>query len=110
MMNYNTAEPNPRFWVLKLLKDHFGPGDKLVDTTNPNGSLSVQAFETKQGKTLLVINKRNRAEQITLPADADGASVSLVAPSTGDHAPAQETLHGRTLSLQPFEVAVLQYK
>lgn len=110
MMNYNTAEPNPRFWVLKLLKDNFGPGDKLVETTNPNGSLSVQAFETSHGKSLLVINKRNRAEQITLPADADGASVSLVAPSTGDHAPAQETLHGRTLSLQPFEVAVLQYK
>jgi len=110
MMNYNTAEPNPRFWVLKLLKDHFGPGDKLVDTTNPNESLSVQAFETKQGKSLLVINKRNRAEQITLPAEADGAAISLVAPSTGDHAPAQETLHGRILSLQPFEVAVLQYK
>ncbi|HZY74144.1 MAG TPA: glycosyl hydrolase family 39 [Edaphobacter sp.] len=110
MMNYNTAEPNPRFWILKLLKDNFGPGDKLADTTNPNGSLSVQAFETRHGKSLLVINKRNRAEQITLPADADGAAVSLVAPSTGDHAPAQETLHGRILSLQPFEVAVLQYK
>ncbi len=31
MMNYNTTEPNPRFWVLKLLKDNFGPGDHLVE-------------------------------------------------------------------------------
>jgi len=110
MMNYNTGDPNPRFWTLKLLKDHFGPGDKLVETKNSNDTLSVQAFDTKQGKTLLVINKRNRAEQVTLPADAEGASVTLVAPSTGDHAPAEEKLQGRSLSLQPFEVAVVQYK
>lgn len=110
MMNYNTGDPNPRFWILKLLKDHFGPGDKLVETKNSNDALSIQAFDTKQGKTLLVINKRNRAGQVTLPADAEGASVTLVAPSTGDHPPAEEKLQGRSLSLQPFEVAVVQYK
>jgi len=110
MMNYNTAEPNPRFWILKLLKDNFGPGDKLVETTNPSKSHSIQAFETGHGKVLLVINKRNRAEQVTLPAEADGATVSLVAPSTGDHAAAKEQLQGHILSLQPFEVAAVQYK
>lgn len=110
MMNYNTGDPNPRFWILKLLKDHFGPGDKLVETKNSNDALSIQAFDTKQGKTLLVINKRNRAGQVTLPADAEGATVTLVAPSTGDHPPAEEKLQGRSLSLQPFEVAVVQYK
>ncbi|MCU1226304.1 MAG: hypothetical protein JWQ42_4397 [Edaphobacter sp.] len=110
MMNYETGDPNPRFWVLKLLKDNFGPGDKLVETTNSNKALSAQGFETKGGKTLLVINKRNRAEKATLPAEADGATVSLVAPSTDDHAPAEEKLQGRVLSLQPFEVAVVRYK
>jgi hypothetical protein len=110
MMDYDTTEPNARFWVLKLLKDNFGPGDKLVETKNPGESLAVQAFETKHGKVVLAINKRNRTQQITLQADADGATVSLVAPSTEDHAAAQETLHGRVLSLQPFEVAVVQYK
>ncbi len=110
MMNYETGDPNPRFWVLKLLKDTFGPGDKLVETTNPNEALSVQAFETKHGKALLVINKRNRAEQIALPTEANGAAVLLVASSTKDHAAAEETLQGHVLSLQPFEVAVVQYK
>ena len=66
MMDYNTAEPNARFWVLKLLKDNFGPGDKLVETRNPSSSLSAQAFETSHGKLLLVINKRNRADQVDL--------------------------------------------
>jgi hypothetical protein len=110
MMNYETGDPNPRFWVLKLLKDNFGPGDKLVQTSNPSQALSVQAFETERGKALLVINKRNRAEQITLPAEANGAAVSLVAPSTADRAPAKETLQGSVLSLQPFEVAVVHCK
>lgn len=110
MMDYNTAEPNPRFWVLKLLKDNFGPGDKLVQTTNPSSSLAAQAFETSHGKVLLVINKRHRADQVDLTADADGATVTLVAPSTGNHEPAKETLQGHVLSLQPFEVAVVHYK
>ena len=70
----------------------------------------MQAFETKHGRILLAINKRNRPERTTLPAEADGVMVTLVAPSTGDHAAAQETLQGRVLSLQPFEVAVVQYK
>jgi hypothetical protein len=110
MMNYETGDPNPRFWVLKLLKDNFSPGDKLVETTNPNQALSVQAFETKHGRALLVINKRNRGEQIALPTEANGAAVLLVASSTKDHAATEETLQRRFLSLQPFEVAVVQYK
>jgi Glycosyl hydrolases family 39 len=110
MMNYESADPNPRYWVLKLLKDHFGPGDKLAETTVGSRDLSVQAFQTKRGKVLLVINKRNRAAQVAFPADADGAAVSLVAPSTNDHAPAETTLQGHALLLEPFEVAVVQYK
>jgi Glycosyl hydrolases family 39 len=108
MMNYVTTEPNARFWVLKLLKDNFGPGDRLIETTGVIQNFSVQAFETKQGKTLLAINKRNRVGQLLLPEEMNGASVSLVAPSTGDHPAAQEKLQGRILVMQPFEVAVVQ--
>ena len=31
MMNWLNNKPNARFWVLKLIKDNFHPGDKLVD-------------------------------------------------------------------------------
>ena len=33
MMDWTTNKPNARFWVLKLIKDSFHPGDKLVETT-----------------------------------------------------------------------------
>ena len=110
MMNYSTAEPNPRYWVLKLLKDHFGPGDKLVETSLDNSGITAQGFETKVGKALLVINKRDRVQDVDLPADAVGASVLLVAPSTKDHAAAEVKLQDRALHLEPFEVAIVHWK
>ena len=30
MIDYNNGKPNARYWVLKLIKDNFHPGDKLV--------------------------------------------------------------------------------
>ena len=32
MIDWKTGEPNARYWVLKLLHDNLGPGDKLMDT------------------------------------------------------------------------------
>ena len=109
MMNYNTAEPNARYWVLKLLKDNFGPGDQLAETATQSDSYMVQAFNTARGKKLLVLNKRVREQSLTLPADADGATVQFVAPSTGDHAPGTQKLSGHVLKLEPFEAAVVSY-
>ncbi len=110
MMNYNTSEPNPRYWVLKLLKDNLGPGDKLAETTGGDKTLSMQAFGTTKGKMLLVANKRGRAAELTLPAEFEGGSVSMVAPSTGDHAPGTGAMSGRVLKLEPFEVALVRVK
>ena len=110
MMNYNTTEPNPRFWVLKLLKDNFGPGDHLVETAERNRDLAVQAFSTSKGKKLLVINKRSTSLELELPTNALATSKSYVAPSTKDGEPAIKTLHGANVQLEPFEVAVVQVK
>ncbi len=109
-MNYVTGDPNPRFWVLKLLKDNFGPGDQLVETSLKSSDITVQGFETKGGKKLLVINKRNHPQDLPLPQDATGSRVSFVAPSSKDHAATEEKLEGGTLHLEPFEVAVVLWK
>ncbi len=110
MINYDTAEPNARYWVLKLLIENFGPGDKLAATTLPGGGYSAQGFWTSRGKRLLVLNKRNTEQTVTLPADATGGTVTMVAPSTGDHAPKTQAIAGPSLVLEPFEVAVIAYK
>lgn len=107
MMNYNTAEPNARYWVLKLLKDNFGPGDRLVDTNERSKDLAVQAYITAHGKRLLVINKRDKAAEITLPTGTTVSSITYVAPSTGDGKPGNRQITGNLLPLEPFEVAVI---
>jgi hypothetical protein len=110
MMNYETGDPNPRYWILKLLKDRFGPGDRLVETSLGNSGMTAQAFQTKKGKELLLINKRERSQDVELPADAAGASLSFVAPSSKDHEATRTKVAGTTLHLEPFEVAVVQWK
>lgn len=110
MMNYKTSEPNARYWVLKLLLENFGPGDKLADTALPNHApYSAQAFDTPHGRKLLLINKRNASVETPLPDGAAGGSVTFVAPSTGDSKPQTKALSNATLTLEPFEVAVLSY-
>ncbi len=106
MMNYNTGEPNARFWTLKLLHDTFGPGDTLCDTTGAGSDVTAQAFVTKAGRKLLVINKRSMPQTVKL-ASGVITSVSYVAPSTGDRPPPSKAVSGTELELEPFEVAVV---
>lgn len=107
MMNYKTGKPNARFWVLRLLKDNFGPGDKLVDTKDDNHNLSIQAFQTTRGRRILIINKRLKVDQATLPDGFKAAHISYVAPSTGDNPPAPKVFTGKVVRLEPNEVAVV---
>jgi hypothetical protein len=107
MMNYNTAKPNPRYWVLKLLKDNFGPGDRLLDTAERDRDIAAQAFMTAKGKKLLLINKRGTAQEISLPNGTAANSISYVSPSTGDGEPDTKSVQGNKLHLEPYEVAVV---
>ena len=68
LVDWETGEPNARFWVLKLLKDHFGPGDKLVRTAQPGPYVYAQAFVSGGNKRrLLLVNRRNRDIEVTVP-------------------------------------------
>jgi len=108
MMDYEKNLPNARFWVLKLLKDTFHPGDKLVESSINSGDLAAQGFVTPGGRKLLLVNKRNRAMDVAL-ADAEKASALAVDEKTGD-GPARgvKPANGK-LSLEPFAVTVVSW-
>lgn len=108
MMNWENGKPNARFWILKLLKDNFGPGDKLVSTESPVAGVVAQAFITSNGKRLLLINTRNKAAQVTLPQQLNGTSISYVDVSTGENAPVTKSLAQTMVTLQPFSVMVVK--
>lgn len=112
MINWKTGAPNGRYWVLKLLKENFGPGDKFVNSgltgSDPNaGAITQQAVVTAKGNRLLLINKRNRTVNLVMPKDLQGSRISIVDPTTGDGSPAVSTVTGSAIELKPFAVAVV---
>lgn len=107
MVDWNTGQPNPRYWALKLLRDNFGPGDTLVESRASTPSVEVQGFITREGKhKILLINKRGQTIRIALPF-ASGGRADYVDPSTGFNPPATLRIPGDELNLNPFSVTVV---
>ena len=108
MMNWENGNPNARFWVLKLLKDNFGPGDKLVTTGLNTSDASAQGFVTKEGRKILLINKKNEEIKLQLPLDTKDAWTSYVDVATRENPPVKMQLTGNVIILKPFSVAVIK--
>ncbi len=108
MMDWITCRPNARFWVLKLIKDSFHPGDKLVETVLRSGDVGAQAFLTPGGRRLLLVNKRNREIAIS-PPDADKATALAVDTQTAESPARKVPLAGSIIKLEPFSVTVVSW-
>jgi hypothetical protein len=107
MIDWITGRPNPRYWVLKLLRENFGPGDKMVETEIDTPSVYVQAFITAQGKRkVLVVNKRDRVAQVLMPG-ASHAELEVVDKDTGFNPPRTSDLSSAHLTLSGLAVAVV---
>jgi hypothetical protein len=111
MMNWENNKPNARFWVLKLIKDSFHPGDTLVETKLEDAhseDVAAQAFVTQSGRKLLLANKRNRAIEVPLQ-DAEKATVLTVDVATGDDPARSVKPEGGKIKLDPFAVTVVSW-
>jgi len=114
LVNWETGEPNARYWVIKLLHDNFGPGDKLIPPNkvdeimqpDPAVQIYVQGFITPQGlRKVLLVNKRDRALDVSI-AGAAGGEEQHVDQSTTT-LPIAHKLTDDTFHLPPSAVAVL---
>ena len=107
MMNWKNGKPNARYWVLKLLKDNLGVGDKLYTATSNHPDVIAQAYQTKAGKRILLINKTNK--EITLPIkDLNGAKFETVDVTTGDNPIADGEVKGDSYLVKPFAVTIIK--
>ena len=106
MIDWSTGRPNARYCVLKLLRENFGPGDRLIETNLDTPSVYAQAFVTPQGvKKVLLINKRDRAAQVLLSGATRGR-LEVVDQNIGPNQ-AAITLSSDHLTLSAFVVAVV---
>ena len=107
MVDWNTGKGNTRYWVLQLLHDSFGPGDKIVEAESSTPYVFAQGYVTRDGKhRLLLINKRDRSFEYTIPAGT-GAEVEYLDQTPGFPPPSKMQMSGDTLSLQGLSVAVV---
>jgi hypothetical protein len=110
MVNWSNGNPNARFLTLKLLKDNFSPGDKLVLTAVNNADIISQAFITTSGKKILFINPRNKESKINLPAGTNVESVYTIDDVDGESRIVQIRPSGNSITLKPFAVMVIWLK
>jgi hypothetical protein len=85
LVDWGTGVPNARYWVLKLLRENFGPGDSIVASpkieAGPPGVYS-QGFITREGKRrILLVNKRDHPIEVSL-AGVAGGYVQMVDQTT----------------------------
>jgi len=108
MVDWNTGKGNARFRVLELLKKHFHPGDKIVETHLGNPYVYAEGFATRAGKhEVLLVNKRDRTFEI--PLGVSGATVEYVDQTTAENQPATEHLQSDQLTLKGLAVAVVTF-
>jgi hypothetical protein len=111
MIDWKNGKPNARFWVLSLLKDNFHPGDQLVETTlSSHSDIAAQAFITPAGKKLLLINKRNRVIDVTLPDGAQNANLPRSMRRVARARLAPQRRGDSPEALAPFAVAVVSFR
>jgi Glycosyl hydrolases family 39 len=113
MVDWTSGKPNARVWVLRLLHDNFGPGDKLVgiqpisqfSATHPY--LYASAIVTKQGKRkVLVVNRHNGDFDVSV-SGASGGLLDYVDVTSGSQAPGSIRLASENLTVRGFSVAVV---
>ena len=107
MLDRDTAQPNARYWALKLIIDHFRPGDKIVEASSDSGYVMTQGYVSPSGeRKLLIVNKREREFEIILP-EAEGAKIEMIDLTTGSNPPASSSLAGSSFKLGGFGVATV---
>lgn len=107
MVDWNNGKPNARFWVLKLLHDNFTAGDKLAESESTQPYIYSLAFAIPEGgRRILLVNKRNRAFNVTVAGTA-GGRLDYVDQITSFQPPATTKLSEDTWKLGGYSVAVV---
>ncbi len=108
MVNWNTGAPNARFRVLELLKNNFGPGDRIVSSSSGSDYVYPLAVITAKGEhKLLLVNKRDREMEVTLPQQAK--TVEFVDQTTKEQPPQTRQVNSQTIRLTGLQVSVVTF-
>src|SRR5215467_7812605 len=108
MVDWKDGKPNSRVWALRLLRENFGPGDKIAEISrSAQPYVYALAVVTKTGgRRLLLVNQRNRDISLSVTGAA-GGQVESVDVTTAFQPPSKAQLNSDHLTLHGFAVALL---
>lgn len=106
MMDWKTATPNARYWGLKLIRENFGPGDRIVTAIGTPTVYVFGAVTPAGKKKVLLVNMRDKEADVILSGTA-GSQVESVDQTTAYNSPASSRLANDHIHLGGFAVAVV---
>eukprot|EP01084_Bolivina_argentea_P178467 308506_1 len=108
-IDWNTGVGNARYWLLKLLIQHFEIGDKLMETTfTESESFYAQGFMSvaSQEKKILIVNKLN--ENITVIFNGvNGGKMYVIDEESGNGAAYIYDVYDNTYEMRRFGIGLL---
>jgi hypothetical protein len=109
MVNWENGKPNARFCVLRLLKDNFGPGDKIVESSLNSPDVYALSVVTASSKhRILLVNKRQQPTTVEVPGAAV-AQIEYVDMTTDAQSSASAPMESDNVALGGFSVAVVTF-
>ncbi len=107
LIHWQTGEPNSIYRVIKLLHEQIPAEGKLLQTEVAGEGIEAQAFETAEGRKLLLINKTRELHRLHVEG-AKGAVAVIVDPTPSGQ-PRRKRLQASDLLLQSHAVMVLSW-
>lgn len=109
MVDWENGKPNPRFRVFHLLKENFGPGHKIAESSLNSSNVYALAVVTPSSKhRVLLVNKRQDPTTIEIPGAAV-AQIEYVDTTTDGQAWASAPMESDNVKLGGFTVAVITF-
>ncbi len=74
MVDWEDGLPNARYWVLKLLLDHYAPGDAIMESASTDSARVYALALVKPNGTrkLLLVNRSDSPQTVRIPAGING--------------------------------------
>jgi hypothetical protein len=108
LVDWNSGAPNARFRVLELLKNNFGPGDKIIEASSESPYIYTFAvIKPTRERKLLLVNKRDRDFDVALPQPA--RQWEFVDQTTKNDPAASEKLNSNSVALRGLAVGVVTF-